>query len=145
MPPNSGEKDSFRVYRFMNSITAYSKDKRGMNIAVRIIYALFLLKLRKLGKFVDEMEALGKYNQRYLRGKVTHRPYYFIKMLTIIPNAHFNAVAARRKGQKYFNKLSSVSLAESRLPFEIEIYPYEDLWEVVLEILGQKKSHYRKR
>ena len=131
------------MYKFLNSITAYSKDKKGLNIAVRIIYALFLLKMRKRAKYSDEMEALQRYNYRYLRDPITHRPYYFIKMLGVIPSAYFNPVATRRKAEKHLKKLKELPYEKSYVPFEVEIIPYEDLWEVVLEILGQKKSRHR--
>ena len=65
----------------------------------------------------------------------------FIKMLLQLPPAHFNKTAAIRKAKKYSDKLKEVPLESAKQSNELEIVPYEMLWEFVLESLDNK-FHY---
>ena len=55
-----------------------------------------------------------------------------------IPNANFHKVAVQRKAQKYYDKLMANPLEIAKQTYEIEIIPYEDLWEFALDSLGHK-------
>ena len=133
----------FRVSKFLNEVPTYSKDKRGNNITLIILQILFLLQHKKVDEVIDRMEALNMYCHRYLRKDSTFRSNCFIKMLMILPQANFNKIAAIRKAQKYINRLQEVPLEEANQGTELEIIPYEVLWEYVLELLD-KKIRYRR-
>jgi len=81
------------------------------------------------------MESLNVYCHRYLRKDDTFRSNCFIKMLIVLPNAHFNKIAAIRKTEKLRNRLAEQPLETANQSSELEIIPYELLWELVLEIL----------
>lgn len=135
------EKKKFRLSKFLNEVPTYSKDKRGNNITLLILQLLFLLQKRQYGKVIDRMEALNIYCHRYLRRDDTFRSNCFIKMLLQLPPAHFNKKAAIRKAKKYSDKLKEVPLETAKQSNELEIVPYEMLWEFVLESLDNK-FHY---
>ena len=79
------------------------------------------------------MEALKTYSHRYLRKNDTFRSNCFINMLLQLPLANFNKIALKRKANKYWEKLRSLPLEEAKQSVEIELVPYEKLWEYVLE------------
>lgn len=128
----------FRISKFLNEVPAFSKDKSGYNITIIIIQMLFLLQQRKYGAIIDKMESLQAYTHRYLRDDDTFRSNCFIKMLLCLPAASFHKKAVLRKADKYWKKLQSVPIEKANQSAEMEIVPYEMLWEFVLEGLDEK-------
>jgi hypothetical protein len=129
------QKNKFRIYKFLNDVPIFTKDKRGLNIAILIVHVLFLLHLKKYNQIIDRVETLNQYCYRYLRKDDTFRSNCFIKMLLQIPKADFNRIRTERYAEKYVDKLNSVPLSVSTQSAEVEFFPYEDLWEITLEML----------
>ena len=130
-----GTKSTFRLNKFLNEIPIFSKDKRGYNITVLIIQILILLQQKKYDKFTDRIEAIEKYTSRYLRNDENFRSNCFIKMLLQIPKRNFHRVAVLRHAKPYIKRLATVPLEKSKQSYEIEIIPYEHLWEYALDSL----------
>ncbi len=126
----------FRLGRFLNEVSHFSKDKRGLNISLLILHVLFLLQDRKYSKIIDRVDALNQYCYRYLRRDETFRSNCFIKMLTQMVKADFNRIRTERYVEPLWKKLKSVPLHVAEQGIEVEIIPYEDLWPMVLEMLG---------
>ncbi len=59
-------------------------------------------------------------------------------MLLTLPDCSFHKKAVLRKSDKYCNKLLEVPMSAANQNAEIEIVPYEMLWEFVLESLDEK-------
>lgn len=135
---------SFKIKRFLNEVPLFSKAKKGMNIPILIIQVLFLIVYNRGDEAIDRIDAVTKYCNRHLRKDENFRSNCFIKMLLQIPASNFNRVAFERKAQKYRARLQEMSIENSRHSFEIEIIPYETLWELTLDALsGLKKSKRR--
>ncbi len=136
---------NFRMGKFLNEIPTFSKDKRGMNIPVLIVQMLFDLLNKRYDAAIDRVEALGKYADRYVRKNDHFRSNCFLKMLLQIPHAAFHREAVVRKAQRYRDMLSQMPIEIANQPHEIEIIPYEDLWEMILELLPTEHIHRRKQ
>lgn len=126
----------FRLYRFLNEIPIYTKDKRGLNIAILVVHILILLQQRKFTQIIDRVDALNQYCHRHLRRDDTFRSNCFIKMLLQIPKADFNRKRTIRYAQPYITKLKSMPLKISDQSIEVELIPYESLWEMTVELLS---------
>ncbi|MEM0994291.1 MAG: hypothetical protein AAF847_13030 [Bacteroidota bacterium] len=135
----------FRAGKFFNETPIYSKDKRGMNIPILVIQILFMISQKKYDQAIDRIEAIEKYCSRYLRNDDTFRSNCFIKMLLQIPISGFHKAAVVRKSEKYLEKLKSKSIDIANQASEIEIIPYEDLWELALESLNHQFHRTRKK
>ena len=129
------EPSKFRVNKFLNEIPIFTKDKRGLNIAILIIHVLFLLQQRKYSQIIDRVDALKQYCYRYLRKDDTFRSHCFIRMLLQMPRADFNRIRTERYAEPYVLKLQSEPLMISEQSIEVEVIPYEDLWEMTLDLL----------
>jgi len=125
----------FKPGKFMNEIPTFSKDKRGMNIPILVIQTLFSLSDKNYHQAIDRIEAIEKYCSRYLTQGDTFRSSCFIKMLLQIPAASFHREAVLRKSEALHKQLHSVPLEVAYQTHEIEIIPYEDLWEMAMEDL----------
>lgn len=142
---NYKQEKKFRINKFLNEVPTYSADKRGYNIPILIIQVLFLLQQKKYNRIIDKVEALNVYCYRHLKKDDTFRSNCFIKMLLLLPKCDFHRVAVERKSKVLRAKLASVPLEIARQSAEIEIVPYEDLWEIVLEMLDDKFHKIKKK
>jgi hypothetical protein len=128
----------FKMGKFINDISLFSKDKGGMNISVLIVQILYAIAEKDYKKSSDRIEAIEKYCSRYLKDDATFRSNCFIKMLLQIPQANFHREASSRKAKRLYDQLQTVPLEAASQAHEIEIIPYEVLWEMALESLQLK-------
>ena len=129
----------FRLARFLNETPVFSKDKRGLNIPILVVQILFDIIDKRYDQSIERVEAIEKYASRYLKKDEHFRSNCFLKMLVQIPEAAFHREAAARKAERYLLQLSEVPLEIANQPYEIEIIPYEDLWNMILDILPQQR------
>jgi len=128
----------FKMSKFINEISLFSKDKRGMNISVLIVQILYAIAEKDYEKSSDRIEGIEKYCSRYLKDDATFRSNCFIKMLLQIPKSGFHREASSRNAERYFKQLKTVPLDAANQAHEIEIIPYEMIWDMALESLQLK-------
>lgn len=133
--------DRFRLTSFLNDVPKFSQEKRGMNIPILIIQILFLIKQRNYAAAEQRFEAIGKYCSRYVKRNDHFRSNCFIKMLLQIPKQGFHKAAAARHAKRYLEKLKSEPLVISEQLYEVEIVPYEELWELIYDSLENKRTY----
>jgi hypothetical protein len=136
LPSKNSPISAFRIKKFLNEVPVFSTDKSGKNIPILIIQILIQIQQKKYVQLTDKIEAIEKYTSRYLRKDNNYRSNCFIKMLLQIPRQNFNRPAVEKHTRKLLEKLKAVPLEKANQPFEIEIIPYDDLWEMALESLG---------
>lgn len=128
----------FKLGKFLNSIPIYSKDKRGLNIPILVIQILFMVIQKHYNKTIDQFDAIKKYVSRHVRKGENFRSHCFIYMLLELPSSNFHKTAVLRKTQGWYEKLRSTPLKIANQPYEIEIIPYEELWQVVVDSLENR-------
>lgn len=141
----SGKISRFKIAKFLNEIPLFSKDKRGMNISILIVQILHALADKNYDQTADRIEGIEKYCSRYLRDNDTYRSNCFIKMLLQIPLSSFHREAVARKTERYYKMLAAVPLEAARQAHEIEIIPYEVLWEITVNALDLKIHKVKSR
>lgn len=132
---NNNSIPTFRLYKFLNDVPIYSKDKSGLNVAILIVHVLFLLHKKNYNKIYDRIDSLNQYCYRYLRKDETFRANCFIKMLLQLPKADFKRDLTEKYARSYRQKLSTIPINVVEQGIENEVIPYEHLWEMVLEML----------
>ena len=111
-----------------------------MNIPVLVFQIITLISKNRHDEAIARIEAVEKYRTRYLRNESSYRSNFFIKMLMTIPAQGFRKKAVVRHTTKYLTKLASASFDFANTSGDIEIIPYEDLWEMVLDTLQDSKN-----
>ncbi|MBK8968284.1 MAG: hypothetical protein R3D58_17400 [Saprospiraceae bacterium] len=124
-----------RIMRFLNDLPIFAKDRRGMNIPILIFHILFLVLTKRHDEVIDRMEAIQKYSTRYLKKEDNYRSNCFIKMLLTLPDQGFHQTAVIRHAEKNVKRLAEVTLDFANQSHDIEIIPYEDLWQMALDSL----------
>lgn len=137
--PALNRSDTFRINRFLNTVPVFSKDKQGMNIPILIVQILLLISRRDYNAVLNRIEAIEKYCSRYLRQEGTRRSHYFIKMLLELPKAGFQRQMVKRNTTKQLQQLRNLPINLANQAHELEVLPYETLWEYLMEDLGGRK------
>lgn len=125
----------FRIAKIWNEIHFSSRDKSGMNIPILIIQFLLTLADKEYGQCIDREESLAKYRTRYLKPDNAARSHYFFRMLELIPKCDFNATTVKANAAPLLERLMMTSQKTANQNFEVEVIPYETLWEIVLSML----------
>ncbi len=123
----------FKLTRFLNDIPGASKDKQGHNIQVLIIQVIFLLRLGKIEEALNRIQVLNQYRNKYLKKDQTYRSNVFIKMLIVLIQNQLHKAATERKSAKYIKLLEEHPIQKSKQSIGVEMIPYEDLWDMILE------------
>jgi len=130
--PSSYTLENFNYQKFMNSFTEYSKDKQGFNVAILILQFMYFLKKGDTEALLYRIESLKKYILTHLNNTFSLRSKLFLKLLMLTVTESYNADFCRHKGAKHYQKLISTPTPGDAYA-EIEIVPYEHLWELILE------------
>jgi hypothetical protein len=124
--------ESFNYHKFITSITEYSKDKQGFNVAILILQFLYFLKKGDTEGLLYRIESLKKYILTHLKDSFSLRSKLFLKLLMLTVTEDYDVTACRLKGAKHYQKLIETPTPGDAYA-EIEIVPYEHLWELILD------------
>lgn len=127
----------FNIWKFLNEVPIYSKDKRGLNISILILQVLFLLDRQDYDGIISRAEALKVYCSRYLKRDEHFRSNCFLKMVLIMEKKGFDHDQTEKIAEKYFDKLRSARFNYRGGLNTMEIIPYENLWNSILMKLKQ--------
>jgi hypothetical protein len=94
---------------------------------------------KKYTQVIDRIDTLTQYTYRYLRKDETFRSNCFIKMLLLATKADFHPIRTQAYTADLRKKLNSSDLVTDEKSTQIEIIPYDYLWELILEMLHNNK------
>lgn len=128
------KEQKFKLNKFMNEVTVFSRDKSGMNISILVVQFLHYLADQEYDACIERVGALAKYRQRYLREESNFRSECFIRMLEMVPRCHFAREPVANSSALLYKQLMDTQETNSQHP-EIEIIPYEAVWQMILQVL----------
>lgn len=97
-----------------------------------------LLQQGNLNELNQYAGLVSEYTERFLNQQNTRRSYYFSKMLQQIQTGNFDRESITKATAGYLKKLKSVTLQVAYQIDEMEILPYEMLWEINLNMLEKR-------
>ncbi|MFD2999490.1 hypothetical protein ACFS7Z_03890 [Pontibacter toksunensis] len=115
------------------------KDKAGYNLSLLVLDTIKSFLNRKVDDYESHAERVRKYITKYLRGEKAERPRLFLRLLLLVIKEDLHPVRARAKGQKLYEKLKQ-TLPPGDAFAEVEIIPYEHLWDLVLKVLEHRAA-----
>ena len=129
------ELPEFKLAKFLNTTPVFSKDKRGINVSILLMHIGFLLQRKEYGVIIDKIDSLNQYAYRYLRKDDSFRSNCMIKMVVQMAKADFHPVRTERYTTDLRDQLGNVALSGSGDNIEIEIVPFEVLWQIMKSTL----------
>ncbi|MFD2245232.1 hypothetical protein [Pontibacter ruber] len=136
-PNKSFYKDRNNPY--LLSLPEYSKDKQGFNVAILILQFIYFLENGDAEALLYRIESLKKYILTHLKDVFSLRSKLFLKLLMLTVTEDFNPKSCEIKGAKILEKLQEAPTPGDAFA-EIEIIPYEHLWEIILRILHEREN-----
>jgi hypothetical protein len=127
-----------RIGKLMNEIPVFSRDLRGLNVAVLLLQSCLLIRAGNFTKQTSISEALKLYRLRHLVGKPDYRAYLFVKMLQAAERLGYDYEAVKRATNTNFEKLKAAPIKYSANMEGLEVVPLDDLWQ---SALGDMKRH----
>jgi len=125
-----------QIAQWVLVLPEYSRDKRGHNVAILVLQLLYFLRERELEAVLLRLERLRKYQQRHLFEPSTLRSRLFLRLLPLIVEKNFDAARAAERGKVLLQQLRDTPPPGEAFA-EVEIIPYEHLWELVLGLLRE--------
>ncbi|AMJ66947.1 hypothetical protein AXW84_17065 [Hymenobacter sp. PAMC 26628] len=116
------------------TIPEYSRDKRGHNVAILVMQVLYFLRQRDLDAVLLRADRLRKYQQRHLREAANLRTRLFLRLLLLIVEQEFDPVRSARQAATLLKQLEDAPPPGEAFA-EVEIIPYETLWQLALQEL----------
>ena len=135
-PPRVNTARQRQMAQWVLQLPEYSRDKRGHNVAILVLQVLYFLRERNLEAVLLRMERLRKYQQRHLHEPAVLRSRLFLRLLQVIVERNFDAPQAAERGKAMLQQLRDTSPPGEAFA-EVEIIPYEHLWELVLGLLRE--------
>ncbi|GEM_PF-4830934 len=129
-----GEKPNFRVFKFINSVPNFVKDKPGHNSVIQLLKFLFFFQKEKYEQLYDMSTPFKLYAHRYLKPKLNARTRYIIRTVCAVADEGFDKKLGIRKAKTYYEKLKNtpVNFLEQKT---VEIVPFELVADTVFENL----------
>lgn len=122
----------FRPSRYFNAPESYPKSHRNYAILLLILEILELANKRNHQELNDKLEKLKHFALRQLNKEEHYRPIQFIRLLQQLKKAEYE-VDQIKNAEKYLSALKEQAFFYRGAISELEIIPYEKLWEIVLQ------------
>ncbi|MGH1338602.1 MAG: hypothetical protein ACRBFS_20985 [Aureispira sp.] len=127
----------FRVKRFLEEPIIFPKQQRIFTIVLVIAQTLFLLEEKQWGKAFERIERLRDYAARLLKPEEHYRTLQFIRLLQQLAKAQFDydKIGVHLK---YLDRLETQMMHYRGHINDLEIIPYQHLWNIVLNLSKQQ-------
>ena len=133
--PQSGFK-TFKVNKFINDVSQFSNDKKGMNIPSLIIQYVLQLTEKNRDQLVERMEAIEQYVKRHVNSdEAVYRSHCFLKLLLELTKVNYSRKLILPKAQPIIAEIENTPIDLMEQGDRIEIMPFEYLWEDMLPLL----------
>lgn len=133
-PPRNTTARQRQLAQWVLVLPEYSRDKRGHNVAILVLQLLHFLREQNQEAVMLRLERLRKYQQRHLHEANTLRSRLFMRLLPLIVEKNFDAVRVAERGKGLLQQLRDTPPPGEAFA-EVEIIPYEHLWELALDLL----------
>jgi hypothetical protein len=122
----------FNIYKFLNSVPTYSKDKFGFNLTILIAQFSLLIIRGDMDEALNKLEGFRNYRYRYLKAKNNYeRSNRFLNTLFLLCRYSYDLT----KVKKILADKKSLKTLTDDTPFAqiemVEILPYEVLMDVL--------------
>jgi hypothetical protein len=139
LPPQQADR-KFDFNGLISQLPHYRKDKAGFNVAILVLQFLYFMKKQDLDSLLYRVNALNEYMVKHLSSSFSDRTRTLFKLFrALTSNYNLDPVQMRRRCQYLAGKLASLP-TEGDAYAEIEIIPYEHVWELCLQWLPEREK-----
>ncbi|MEO1627923.1 MAG: hypothetical protein AAFV25_22430 [Bacteroidota bacterium] len=129
----------FRLGKYLNETIQSQANKQGDNIAI-LIAELLVHWTRDRDRFIDRIDTIQQYAYKYLKSPETERARRLIKILGFAPKANFHGPTLAVLAKRHVLALQKQKARFGEGIAIIEVIPFEDLLDVLLETTVSSQS-----
>ncbi|MEJ8803987.1 hypothetical protein, partial [Pontibacter sp. H249] len=126
-----------------DSLAIIPKDKVGFNITIIILGLLEDFAKPGFDLSQSHIDRINSYTFKYLKGPKAERAKLFFKLMLLAINSNLDYNVIIKKDKAILESLQKLPIPGSAFA-EVEIIPYEHLWEIVLNIIKSRNSNSTK-
>jgi chaperonin cofactor prefoldin len=126
----------------LKELEALSDDKHGNNVALKIVEIFIRLVKNETNTLIDKMEGFKTYKNRYLRLIEHKRANSFLSLVIGLEKNGFKADTISSLNDSNYQTLKVNT--EQLISKTYEIIPFNHLWELIVDMLAEKKQVTRK-
>jgi hypothetical protein len=123
---------TFKVSKYLSDPILFPKELRIFTIFNLIAQILFLVEQKQYSNAGDLIERLKNYANRQLKKEEFHRLINFIRLLQQLSKANFR-LDDITNAEKYTTRLKETPFYYRGLISELEVLPYEQLWDIIIK------------
>ncbi len=131
------KRKTFRLSRFIHDPVLYPKDQRIFTVLMVIGQLLFVLEKKGYNAATERIDRLKSYANRQLKKEEYFRTIQFIRLLQQLSKADYQ-IQNLSNIDKYYNRLIETPFYYRGLIPELEVIPYEKLWNMILARLKKE-------
>ncbi|MBK8723078.1 MAG: hypothetical protein IPL95_12660 [Saprospiraceae bacterium] len=132
---NNINKKNFKLNKFVLDPILHHRELRILTVHLVIAQILYYLKKRSYGNVTEKIERLKGYSLRQLKKEDYFRTTQFIRLLQQLLKSGYKSKNLSNT-EKYYNRLLKHKFYYRGLLSEIEIIPYENVWDLILKIIN---------
>jgi hypothetical protein len=125
----------FRLSTFINETPIYSKDKKGLNIAILIVQVVSRIIEHEYMELSEKIQALKKYSLRYSEKEPAFSSQVFLQMIFLADKFNFDLKKTEKAVNANLEILMSRQFKYVSTLEGLEIVPYLHLWDIVRDHL----------
>ena len=122
---------TFRLTSFLNNPLIFPKHLRTFTVHLVIAQFLYLLEKGQYQQATDRVERLRGYATKQLTKDGQYRMVHFIRLLQQLAKANYD-IKSISNTEKYYNRLTETPFLYRGIIQELEIVPFEKLWNYIL-------------
>lgn len=127
-------KKAFRLSKFLNDPILYPKDQRIFTVLMIVAQILFLIEKKSFNNVTERIDRLKTYANRQLKKDEFFRAVQFIRLLQQLVKVDYQ-LDNLSNTEKYYNRLIETPFFYRGMLHELEVIPYEKLWNIILSRL----------
>jgi len=120
-----------KTTQFIKDSILYAKEQRIFTVLMVIGQLLFILEKKNYNAASEKVDRLKNYANRQLKKEEYFRTIQFIRLLQQLAKAEYD-VTRLSNTDKYYNRLIETPFYYRGLIPELEVIPYEKLWNMIL-------------
>ena len=132
---NNINRKNFKLNKFVLDPILHHRELRILTVHLVIAQILYYLKKRSYGNVTEKIERLKGYSLRQLKKEDYFRTTQFIRLLQQLLKSGYKSKNLSNT-EKYYNRLLKHKFYYRGLLSEIEIIPYENVWDLILKIIN---------
>lgn len=136
--PDQFPKEAINLLGFLDEMSYYTSHKGDNNIVIMIGQIIVMLDMLEFEKLRERTYFLENYIKKHVEKKIYPRTFIFLNMLLNLFKNNFDVNKTHKQVQLQYDKLIPFEGNKLFCIEDIEVIPYEKLWDVIREKLNKK-------